>query len=79
MQFATQLRRARLTFAVLMASTTCIIMSAVTTHLLTPEIFWQRWPHVLLIDLLVANPTAILLSPLIRRLCHRLYPDLRNN
>lgn len=77
MQFATQLRHARITYAIVMASTTCVIMSAVTTHLLTPDIFWQRWPHVLVIDLVVANPVAILLGPLIRCLCHFLYPGIK--
>lgn len=78
MQFATQLRRARITYAVIMASTTCVIMSAVTTAILTPRnLFWSHWPHVLVIDLIVANPIAILLGPLIRRLCHRLYPDIK--
>lgn len=77
MQFATHLQRARIIYAIIMASTSCVIMSAVTTHLLTPEIFWQRWPHVLLIDLLVANPVAILLGPPIRRFCHFIYPDIK--
>ena len=78
MQFQTQLRRARITYAILMASTTCVIMSAVTTAILTPGAeFWHRWPTVLGIDLIIANPVAIILGPFIRRLCVRLYPDLK--
>ena len=29
------------------------------------------------IDLIVANPLAILLGPPIRRFCHWLYPDIK--
>ncbi len=76
MQFQTQLRRARITYAMLMASTTCVIMSAITVSILTPEVFWQRWPTVLGIDLVVANPIAILLGPFIRRICTKLYPQI---
>ncbi len=77
MQFQTQLKRARITYAMLMASTTCVIMSAITVSILTPTaLFWQHWPTVLGIDLLVANPVAIILGPMIRRICHRLYPQI---
>lgn len=76
MQFATQLRYVRITYAMLMASATCVVMSAVTTALLTPQDFWHHWPRVLGIDLLVANPVAVLLAPFIRRLCYKLYPNL---
>jgi len=77
MMFATQLRRARLTYAVLMASGTCIIMSAVSTSVLRPIAeFWHYWPRLLAIDLCVAIPVAIALGPVVRRLCSHLYPDL---
>jgi hypothetical protein len=77
MQFITQLRRARITYAVLMASCTCVIMSAVSTSVLRPiEAFWEFWPHVLAIDLMVAIPVAIALGPIIRRVCQKIYPDL---
>jgi uncharacterized membrane protein len=75
--FSTQLRRARLTYAIVMATCTCFIMSAVSTGVLAPTSeFWQHWPHVLLIDLCVAIPVAIALGPFVRRLCSRLYPDI---
>jgi hypothetical protein len=52
-------------------------MSAVSTGILAPEgMFWQRWPHVLMIDLMVAIPVAIILGPFVRRLCGYLYPDI---
>ena len=76
MQFQTNLSYARITYAVIMASTTCVVMSAMTTIILTPESFWQHWPKVLLIDLIVANPVAILLGPFVRRLCTKLYPNI---
>jgi hypothetical protein len=77
MQFATQLKRARITYAVIMASVTCIIMSAVSTSILVPaHEFWRHWPPVLLIDLCVAIPVAIALGPIVRRLCSFIYPDL---
>lgn len=77
MIFTTQLRRARITYAVVMATCTCIIMSAVSTSILTPlSEFWNHWPHVLGIDLLVAIPVAITLGPVVRKLCGRLYPDI---
>lgn len=78
MQFATQLRRARITYAIIMASCTCVIMSAVSTSVLRPlSEFWTQWPHVLGIDLLVAIPVAIAIGPPIRNLCHRIYPDIK--
>ena len=78
MQFQTQLRRARITYAILMASCTCTVMSAVSTYLLAPDgQFWHEWPHVLMIDMAIANPVAIILGPFIRRLCLRLYPNLK--
>jgi hypothetical protein len=77
MMFQTSIRRARLTYAIVMASCTCFIMSAVSTGILAPEgMFWQRWPHVLMIDLMVAIPVAIILGPFVRRLCGYLYPDI---
>ncbi len=73
----TQVRRARLTYAIVMATCTCVIMSAVSTSILAPEgEFLSRWPHVLFIDLCVAIPVAILLGPVVRRLCSKLYPDV---
>ncbi len=77
MMFATHVQRARLTYAVVMASATCCIMSAVTTSILAPAgTFWQHWPRVLGIDLIIAIPTAIILGPFVRRLCSWLYPGL---
>lgn len=76
MQFATQLRYVRITYAMLMASTTCVVMSVVTTLILTPDDFWHHWPRVLGIDLIVANPVAVILAPLMRRLCYKLYPGI---
>lgn len=77
MHFQTQLRRARLTYAVLMASCTCVVMSAVSTSVLRPiEMFWEYWPRLLLIDLCVAIPVAMLLGPIIRRICSKIYPNL---
>lgn len=73
----TQVKRARLTYAVLMSICTCIIMSAVSTSILRPlDTFWDNWPHVLFIDLCVAIPVAILLGPVVRKLCSKLYPDV---
>lgn len=58
----------RLVYAVIMAICMCVIMSAVTTSLLTePGTFWDHWPTVLELDLLVAIPAAIALGPLVRR------------
>ena len=55
----TQVKRARLTYAIVMASCTCVIMSAVSTSILRPiDAFWDNWPHVLFIDLCVAIPGA---------------------
>jgi hypothetical protein len=52
-------------------------MSAVSTSVLRPvEQFWEFWPHLLAIDLVVAIPVAILLGPIIRRVCQRIFPDL---
>ena len=77
MFFSTQLKRARITYAVLMASCTCVVMSAVSTSVLRPiSEFWNAWPHVLMIDLVVAIPVAIMLGPIIRRVCGKIYPDL---
>jgi hypothetical protein len=77
MQFQTQLKRARMTYAILMASCTCVVMSAVSTSVLRPiEQFWEFWPHLLAIDLVVAIPVAIMLGPIIRRVCQRIFPDL---
>ena len=77
MQFQTQLRRARVTYAVLMACSTCIVMSAVSTGILTPmNDFWDHWPHVLGIDLTIAIPLTVMLGPVVRRVCGRLYPDI---
>lgn len=77
MMFKTQLRRARLTYAIIMASCTCVIMSAVSTDILAPDgEFWSHWPRVLLIDLCVAIPVAIALGPIVRQLCSRIYPDI---
>ncbi len=73
----TQVKRARLTYAIVMASCTCVIMSAVSTSVLRPiDAFWDNWPHVLFIDLCVAIPVAILLGPVVRKLCSKLYPDV---
>jgi hypothetical protein len=73
----TPVRRARITYAVLMASMTCIIMSAVTTSLLSPEHhFWTHWPRILVIDLCIAIPVVIMLGPVARAICHWLYPQL---
>lgn len=77
MMFESQIRRARLTYAIVMASCTCVIMSAVSTSILAPEgEFLSHWPRVLGIDLCVAIPVAILLGPLVRKLCKKLYPDV---
>lgn len=76
MQFATKLKYVRITYAMLMASVTCVVMSAVTTMILAPDHFWSHWPKVLIIDLIVANPVAILLAPMIRKLCYRLFPEI---
>jgi len=79
MMFKTQLKRARVTYAVLMASCTCVIMSMVSTSVLRPiEDFWQYWPHLLMIDLVVAIPVAIMLGPVIRYVCSKIFPDLPN-
>jgi hypothetical protein len=73
----TPLRRARLTYAIVMASCTCVIMSAVSTSILAPDgEFLSHWPRVFFIDLCVAIPVAIALGPLVRRLCAKLYPDI---
>ena len=77
----TPIRRARLTYAILMATGTCVIMSAVSTSILASEgEFLTHWPRVFFIDLCVAIPVAIpvaiTLGPIIRRLCTRLYPDV---
>ena len=77
MQFATQLRYARITYAVIMATVTCVIMSAITTTILAPQYFWSHWPRVLGIDLIVAIPIAIMLGPIVRRICYVLYPGLK--
>lgn len=78
MMFETAIRWARLTYATLMASCTCLIMSAISTAILTPTgTFWQHWPKVLGIDLMVAIPLAIILAPLIRRFCGYLFPAVR--
>lgn len=77
MMFSTQFRRARVTYAILMASCTCFIMSAVSTSILRDlDQFWEYWPHVLAIDLVVAIPVAIMLGPIIRRICGRIYPEI---
>lgn len=77
MLFQTQMRRARLTYAVLMASLMCLVMSVVSTTVLRPaEDFWASWPKLLFIDLCVAIPVAIILGPMVRRLCSRLYPNI---
>ena len=77
MIFQTNVRRARLTYAIAMSTCTCIIMSAVSTSILSPYAeFWHHWPHVLTIDLMVAIPVAIALGPLVRRFCSYLYPDI---
>ena len=77
MMFQTQLKRARLTYAILMSGTTCVIMSAVSTEILSPNgTFWRHWPTVLGIDLCIAIPVAILLAPYVRKLCGYLYPDV---
>jgi len=79
MFFTTQLKRARITYAVLMASCTCVIMSIVSTSVLRPlSEFWDSWPHLLVIDLMVAIPVAIMLGPVIRRVCALIFPDLPN-
>ncbi|MFZ4542150.1 MAG: DUF2798 domain-containing protein [Rickettsiales bacterium] len=72
----TPIRRARLTYVVVMALSTCFIMSGVSTYVLAPNEFSIRWPHVFLIDVLVAIPVAIVLGPFVRKLCHRLYPEI---
>jgi Protein of unknown function (DUF2798) len=73
----TTIRRARLTYAIVMASCTCVIMSGVSTSILAPDgEFLTRWPHVFFIDLCVAIPVAIILGPFVRRLCAKLYPDI---
>lgn len=77
MQFATPITRARITYAIIMASTTCVIMSAITTTILSPQHFWHHWPRVLGIDLIIANPIAVLLGPVVRRLCFWLYPSIK--
>lgn len=75
----TPLTRARITYAILMACCTCVIMSAVSTSVLRPlYAFWEYWPKVLMIDLLVAIPVAILLGPVIRRICKKIFPNLPN-
>ena len=77
MIFQTQMRRARLTYAVLMASLMCVVMSIVSTTVLRPVAdFWASWPKLLFIDLCVAIPVAIILGPFVRRVCSRLYPDI---
>ncbi len=71
------IKRARLTYAIVMSICMCVVMSAVSTSVLRPiEAFWQSWPHVLLIDLCVAIPVAIMLGPVVRKLCSRLYPGV---
>jgi len=73
----TPIRRARLTYAIVMASCTCVIMSAVSTSILAPDgEFLSHWPRVFFIDLCVAIPVAIALGPLVRRLCAKLYPEI---
>lgn len=63
----------RVIYAVLSASCMCVIMSAFTTSILRDQReFWDVWPHVLSLDLLVAIPSAIVLGPLIRALIRRL-------
>ncbi|MBN8543251.1 MAG: DUF2798 domain-containing protein [Alphaproteobacteria bacterium] len=77
MFFTTPLKRARITYAALMASCTCVVMSAVSTSVLRPiDQFWDYWPHLLAIDIVVAVPVAIMLGPIIRRICGYIYPDL---
>lgn len=77
MMFTTQLRRARLTYAVLMSSLMCVIMSIVSITVLRPaDDFWASWPRLLLIDLCIAVPIAVLLGPLVRRICSYIYPDI---
>ena len=73
----TPIRRARLTYAIVMATGTCVIMSAVSTSILAPEHeFLTHWPRVFFIDLCVAIPVAIILGPFVRKLCRKLYPDI---
>lgn len=77
MMFKSQLRRARLTYAVLMSSLMCFVMSIVSTTVLRPvDDFWASWPRLLFIDLCIAIPIAIALGPIVRRLCTRIYPDI---
>ena len=60
--------QARLIYAVTMAASMCVIMSAVTTSILSePGTFWDHWPPVLGMDLMVAFPVAIALGPIVRR------------
>jgi hypothetical protein len=73
----THATRARLTYAIIMATCTCIIMSAVSTGFLAPAgQFWGRWPRLLALNLCVAIPVTIILGPFVRLLCGRLYPDI---
>lgn len=77
MMFQRQLRRARIMYAVMMATFTCILMSAVSTYVLRGVgEFWNYWPHVLTIDLAIAIPVAIMLGPIVRRICNKVYPEL---
>lgn len=79
MMFYSQLRNARLTYAIIMAILMGFFMSAVATTILQPiENFWQHWPKVLMIDWLVAVPLAIVPGPVVRLICRKLYSDLPN-
>jgi len=49
----------------------------VSTTVLRPiYAFWEYWPKVLMVDLVIAIPVAILLGPVIRRICTRIFPNL---
>ncbi|GEM_PF-4772325 len=65
----------QLVYAIIMAISMCLIMSAVTTSILVERgHFWQQWPKVASLDLMVAIPAAIILGPLVRYIINRLYP-----
>lgn len=67
----------QLIYAVINASTMCLIMSSVTTLILADKgQFWQHWPKVASLDLMVAIPAAICLGPFVRYIVNRLYPNL---
>ena len=67
----------QLTYAIIMAVSMCVIMSAVSTYILIGKVgFMDHWTKVMLIDVCVTIPVAIILGPLVRYLINRLYLTL---